>query len=269
MPLRRRAPFVNISPPAAASVCRARLCPRRQHYLDTTDAMRYIYQWLVTHTLYRVGTAVETGPSFLSLTVDLRDPPSREDARELGWLLEREGNGWGRREIRLGVLSLFYCAARPHPPANLVSAPPSVVPCTACLVPRPGGMAARPRFIDRSPPGRKDTHGNAAPPGGRTDGVPVALASNAHGRGAAGPGGVAERLNAPVLKTGVAFGSPWVRIPPPPLMAAAVPAAASKPAGLWATPPCVGRSGAHAGHEAHEKGLRSRGCASLPEVSSR
>ena len=31
------------------------------------------------------------------------------------------------------------------------------------------------------------------------------------------PGGVAERLNAPVLKTGVAFGSPRVRIPPPPL----------------------------------------------------
>ena len=30
------------------------------------------------------------------------------------------------------------------------------------------------------------------------------------------PGEVAERLNAPVLKTGVAFGSPWVRIPPSP-----------------------------------------------------
>ena len=34
-------------------------------------------------------------------------------------------------------------------------------------------------------------------------------------RGAA-MGEVAERLNAPVLKTGVAFGSPWVRIPPSP-----------------------------------------------------
>ena len=32
----------------------------------------------------------------------------------------------------------------------------------------------------------------------------------------AGPGEVAERLNAPVLKTGVASGSPWVRIPPSP-----------------------------------------------------
>src|SRR5690606_5096605 len=33
------------------------------------------------------------------------------------------------------------------------------------------------------------------------------------------PGGVAEWLKAPVLKTGVGFGSPWVRIPPPPLLA--------------------------------------------------
>ena len=33
-------------------------------------------------------------------------------------------------------------------------------------------------------------------------------------------GGVAERLNAPVLKTGVVFGSPWVRIPPPPFILA-------------------------------------------------
>ena len=31
------------------------------------------------------------------------------------------------------------------------------------------------------------------------------------------PGGVPEWSNGPVLKTGVAFGSPWVRIPPPPL----------------------------------------------------
>jgi hypothetical protein len=31
-----------------------------------------------------------------------------------------------------------------------------------------------------------------------------------------GLGGVAERLKAPVLKTGVAERSPWVRIPPPP-----------------------------------------------------
>ena len=29
-------------------------------------------------------------------------------------------------------------------------------------------------------------------------------------------GGVAERLNAPVLKTGVGASPPWVRIPPPP-----------------------------------------------------
>ena len=29
-------------------------------------------------------------------------------------------------------------------------------------------------------------------------------------------GEVAERLNAPVLKTGMAFGSSWVRIPPSP-----------------------------------------------------
>ena len=32
----------------------------------------------------------------------------------------------------------------------------------------------------------------------------------------AAPGGVAERLNAPVLKTGVPSQGPWVRIPPPP-----------------------------------------------------
>ena len=32
----------------------------------------------------------------------------------------------------------------------------------------------------------------------------------------ASPGGVAERLNAPVLKTGVPSRGPWVRIPPPP-----------------------------------------------------
>ena len=32
----------------------------------------------------------------------------------------------------------------------------------------------------------------------------------------ASPGGVAERLNAPVLKTGVLSRGPWVRIPPPP-----------------------------------------------------
>ena len=31
-------------------------------------------------------------------------------------------------------------------------------------------------------------------------------------------GGVAERSNAAVLKTAEAFGSPWVRIPPPPLL---------------------------------------------------
>ena len=30
------------------------------------------------------------------------------------------------------------------------------------------------------------------------------------------PGGVAERLNAPVLKTGGPSRVPWVRIPPPP-----------------------------------------------------
>ena len=35
------------------------------------------------------------------------------------------------------------------------------------------------------------------------------------------PGGVPEWSNGPVLKTGVAFGSPWVRIPPPPLAAEA------------------------------------------------
>ena len=29
-------------------------------------------------------------------------------------------------------------------------------------------------------------------------------------------GGVAERLNAPVLKTGEGASPPWVRIPPPP-----------------------------------------------------
>ena len=29
-------------------------------------------------------------------------------------------------------------------------------------------------------------------------------------------GGVAERLKAPVLKTGEGVSSPWVRIPPPP-----------------------------------------------------
>ena len=37
------------------------------------------------------------------------------------------------------------------------------------------------------------------------------------------PGGVPEWSNGPVLKTGVAFGSPWVRIPPPPLQRARSP----------------------------------------------
>ena len=41
--------------------------------------------------------------------------------------------------------------------------------------------------------------------------------------GVPAPGGVPEWSNGPVLKTGVAFGSPWVRIPPPPLQRARSP----------------------------------------------
>src|SRR5690606_33094860 len=45
------------------------------------------------------------------------------------------------------------------------------------------------------------------------DGLPASRAKACHRINA---GGVAERFKAPVLKTGVAAMSPWVRIPPPP-----------------------------------------------------